>query len=738
MGVAAQVAARQALWPAAVYAPAPQLQGRQPVTFPATPLRITVELQLGGVWTDISPYVLYQQGITVVRGRTSEQPAGSLSNPSMCKLTLDNTDKRFSPRNISGPYYGLLKRQTPLRVKVNPGSRDYTRFTGAVPDWTPDWTIPQDNTVDIEANGILRRLGQGTPPLQSPLYSTILGLSPSAYWPLEGEAGTTTPINTQTSVLIDGAASDVEWASDSNLAGSKPLPLVVDTTSTISDRIDLNPRGGNNTAWTVSLWWKGRTSTSTFFYTRLMWALPGPAGAELPWELNIGQLAGGAEYYTAFNNSDKSHAPGDAFDEAWHHLVITAAQNGSNVDTKLYVDGTVGTLTSSSAGFTLNALTSLRFLPDAVDYTDTTGWLGHVAVFNRALTTTEISSIYNAGLGHVGETPGERFLRLCAEVGVDGVVEEVQPDTQGMGAQGITDFLSHVASIEAVAEGIVDETFDDELRLSSRTVRYTAPIGMTLDYAQGQLAKGFKVTDDDYALSNDVEITRDGGASFRAEQTDGSLGTDPSTGVGTYADSDTLVLETDAQTGDHAWWRVRKGTVDEQRWPGLTFALHRDPELMDAWLDNGDIGMRIRMINPSANLGSTVDQFVDGYRETFDQFTYSVSAVCSPVSGQNASVYQDMAARYDCAGSVLASGVDSSIGSLSLTVTDNCIWGHDHGDYLVVVDQEQMLVTAVSAGGGSLGAQTQTLTVTRSANGVTQTHSAGAEVHVYQPGRYAL
>jgi hypothetical protein len=75
-----------------------------------------VELNLGGTWTDVSSYVRYSSRISITRGQQNEG-SSSLDN-STCSLTLSNSDGRFSPRNPTSPYYGLLGRNTPLRVSL--------------------------------------------------------------------------------------------------------------------------------------------------------------------------------------------------------------------------------------------------------------------------------------------------------------------------------------------------------------------------------------------------------------------------------------------------------------------------------------------------------------------------------------------------------------------------------------------------------------------------------------------
>lgn len=88
------------------------------MAFPEDVIDSKVELFLGGAWTDITaPYVYGrdENGITITYGRPDE--AGTV-NASSCTFEVDNSDGRFSPKNPNSPYYGLLKKGTPVRVSV--------------------------------------------------------------------------------------------------------------------------------------------------------------------------------------------------------------------------------------------------------------------------------------------------------------------------------------------------------------------------------------------------------------------------------------------------------------------------------------------------------------------------------------------------------------------------------------------------------------------------------------------
>nr|WP_307962047.1 hypothetical protein [Salinispora arenicola] len=65
----------------------------------------------------------------ISRGRTSE---GSEATPTQVSMSIRNTDGRYSPRNPTGPYYGVIGRNTPLRVRVGPAAQAAS-FLGLTP-----------------------------------------------------------------------------------------------------------------------------------------------------------------------------------------------------------------------------------------------------------------------------------------------------------------------------------------------------------------------------------------------------------------------------------------------------------------------------------------------------------------------------------------------------------------------------------------------------------------------------
>lgn len=107
------------------------------MAFPQTPLPVIVEIAPGaepaddpnnwtyqGLWVDITDDVRVSQGVTIEQGRPDE---ANQVDPSRCTLAIDNRSGNYSPRNPLGQWYGLLARNTPMRVKLQRLTETFTR-----------------------------------------------------------------------------------------------------------------------------------------------------------------------------------------------------------------------------------------------------------------------------------------------------------------------------------------------------------------------------------------------------------------------------------------------------------------------------------------------------------------------------------------------------------------------------------------------------------------------------------
>lgn len=90
------------------------------MTFPQTILDARIDALIGGAWANITSYVYQRDADAVVITRGYEDENSDV-NPATAKMTINNRDGRFSPRNPLGPYYGQLGRNTQLRISVPEG-----------------------------------------------------------------------------------------------------------------------------------------------------------------------------------------------------------------------------------------------------------------------------------------------------------------------------------------------------------------------------------------------------------------------------------------------------------------------------------------------------------------------------------------------------------------------------------------------------------------------------------------
>ncbi|MGW5409034.1 hypothetical protein [Streptomyces spiralis] len=116
------------------------------MAFPEDPLGARIEFQVGTTWTDVTQYAQLGDIITHTRGRTGE---GQAVDPASCSLTLRSPDGLFSPRNPRSPYYGLIGRNTPMRVSVAAGTPALDLPGGTCRATTPD-AAAIDITGDID------------------------------------------------------------------------------------------------------------------------------------------------------------------------------------------------------------------------------------------------------------------------------------------------------------------------------------------------------------------------------------------------------------------------------------------------------------------------------------------------------------------------------------------------------------------------------------------------------------
>ncbi|HCT81745.1 MAG TPA: hypothetical protein DGT23_35230, partial [Micromonosporaceae bacterium] len=670
------------------------------VAFPQTPNDVDIELFYGGTWNNIDAYVYHRDGapIVITRGRTNE---GKSCDPGKLTLTVNNRDGRFSPRNPNSPLFGKIGRNTPIRVSVTYSAVTYVRFTGEVPSWPSRWDVSgKDIWVPVEAAGILRRLGQGSKPLRSPLYRFISGSSPLAWWPLESgdqRATVSTPSGLAGgSPLVASTATIGTHALSGTVGGSAVgppgAPIAIDLSS-----------GGQLTAAGIP------TSSSTAPWRFEMGALfTTPLGTAEAAEIMQIKYAGvntvdviasqAVGTHLEFRGTGTHNATPSSYildDGAWHHIRMDFTSAGGGADTayEVALDGVVK-FSGTATGLTFGNPTRLEI--SAGGQVDAAS---HAAFWSGTLPADNAG--YDAFTGYDGEEADDRFDRLCTDASIPSTVTGSTGAL--MGPERVVSVLQALRDAEATDQGFLHERRDAlGLKFRTNASRYNqAPIA--LDYAAKDISPPFDPEPDEQHVANDREVKRRGGSSARRELTSGPLSTqDPPAGVGRYDDSITVDAYSDDQLEHIANWRLALGTVDAERYPRVRVDLAARPALIPTIMA-ADSGSRITVANlPDWLPPDDADLIVEGYREAIGFFTWDFVFNCSP-----GGVYSSVG-RWDTVASVLKTAVNSTATSWDVATTSGPLWTTDDaqdgwdweigGERVTVTDIAPSLITFGAVG----------------------------------------
>lgn len=225
---------------------------------------------------------------------------------------------------------------------------------------------------------------------------------------------------------------------------------------------------------------------------------------------------------------------------------------------------------------------------------------------------------YNTGLG--GPNLEVTDILFVDEVGI---IE--YSDSMPMGPQRPLTLTTLLGEIPDADQGILSEG-DFGLIYRTRRDLYNQAAALALSITDGELSQAPEPTDDDQQVRNDVTVERTGGSSARV------IDQAHIDAHGRYAESVTANVQRDQQTKDLAEWLLRRGTIDDYRWPRINLALHDDIALIPDWLALR-LGDRITVDHEIAQiLGVEIDQIIEGWSERLDQFRWDVKLNCSPAA----------------------------------------------------------------------------------------------------------
>jgi hypothetical protein len=510
-------------------------------------------------------------------------------------------------------------------------------WTGNVPEWSPKWPEKSgtDSTLPLVGAGILRRLSQGSSPLNSPLLNQLTAQNPFTYFPLEEASGAS-----QASEAKTGKAAtliDVSFAGDDTLAGATTSAVL--NTATVS-RFRTAIASSATPDGYAALWFfrlDSLPATSTAFVemsskgtmTRFTLALDNTG---LSWN-------GYSDDGTLIANASALYAVDPT---KWIAMQLETNVSGGTTSVAL-IWHEVGSSTFYASTDTYTGTSSKPEVCSIWAVTDSMS-LGHVWFGDNDLPFVD-GTFMLVSDGYRTEAASDRIVRLCGESNVP--VYVLAGDSEPMGRQRPGKLVDLLRECEAADQGILCER-GNALMYIPRTRRYNPPVAMALDWSLGHLDEAPEPTDDDQRYRNEWTVSRvDGGSVTVADAASIAK-------AGTLDDSASLNIADDDRLGDFAGWFLNRDTSDYLRWPRITINLIAHPELIPDWLACR-IGSRITIANPpSAQLaGETIDVVIEGYSQAINNYVWTVELSCSPAQPWLIGAYDDGVARYDAYATVL-------------------------------------------------------------------------------------
>jgi hypothetical protein len=728
--------------------------------FVETGLRVALDLDGDGSFSeDVTAYLIgADEGLSFFRGLPDLGDSSSTS----VTLRFNDADERFSTRNPTGPYYGRLGRNTRVQLSIaNVGVGEEILFTGSAQDWQPVVGAQEEDreavvTVrdDLGRNYWARLASayrRGVTAADTPL----TGLA--AYWPMEESSGAhefSSGLPDGRALVITGAPS---LAADSDsFECSDPLPTFATGAKVTATLPSSLPAGQVQVRFLLAVPAGGVPAETSLGRITLSGGTIGSVDFRL--------LPGGSVAVTAYDRDGASLGSGSAaytLNGRKVRFELSLQQSGSNVLRKT-AQLEVGEITGFSATGTVTSQTlgKPRTLTIGAEGGLDGVTIGHVTV------QTTITSLYGLSAqldAYRGETAAARVGRLLIEEGIPRVITAGPGDTAAVcGPQRSQTLLESMRDAEAADGGFLFTprtstgfAYRSQESMCAQAPKVTgswAGLGIVTEPLPAPI-------DDDSDAANDVTLSLLTGETVRLVQETGPASVlDPPNGIGRYEISGTANVNDTAALRQRTGWELAVGTLDEPRLSTFVIDFGGAPyDLSDGALTEAealdlqeavrslDVGDRIVITDMPSWWGSgTADLLVVGVQPFVAPWQHRRGFVTRPYAPYRSGVWGDpTSSRWSGEGTTLRTALTTTATSVNLLLPDARTlagWTHADGDYVAVIGGEHMTVTAAGSVTVVGAERRQTLTVTRSVNGVVKTHDVGAAVDVLDDvtGRWAL
>jgi hypothetical protein len=599
-------------------------------------------------------------------------------------------------------------------------------FTGSFVSLPVRWDKRGNNSwAPVTAAGILRRLTQGTFPIQSPLRRQLGATADvSGYWPLEDGAAADSFSST---IPGQQAATfqDVTPAADTSLPGGGPAPTLTSATGSIVGRTVIPQNGtGFSCMFLIKL---PSVPVSKTLIARIRCS----RGTGRRWDISVEAALMHTEVYTDDGTLASSASTGLPPLDWTNWIAVQLETDNSGASTAWStLSHEVGktdywSQTGSVSG-TLNTLITSCVLSGPSGTAFAHLWMGQNTLPFVDDTFSLVSS------GYAGETAAARFARVCTEAGLPFMV--LPGDSERMGPQKEGGTLAVLRSCVEADYGVMSER-GAGLEFIPRTARWNATAGMAVSMAAGEIDDPPEPVRDDLKLRNKWTVSRTSGGQG-VFQDDASIAKQ-----GTWEDSVTINTYTDAVLESHAAWRTYIGTQGRMRWPGVSFNLARNRHLVPLWR-NRTYGWRFTMdLSLDQVTGNEPDLIMEGFSVRLWERGWEVDVNATNASVWVAGVTDDtgILGRADneyCETTALISATATTI---PITTTSGLRWDNTAGLWTGGVDfwvgGERVTVTSITNNVDPA----QTLNVSaRGVGGYAASHASGTKVRLWSPAIVAL
>ncbi|MFD4934508.1 carbohydrate binding domain-containing protein [Streptomyces virginiae] len=487
------------------------------------------------------------------------------------------------------------------------GTIIHWRFYGMVNGWKTSWR-GLEPVVSVTATDLFKHLNK-QPQLDSLLAEEIKQALPVIYYPLTepstsmsaGDvAGTGGGSLIQVQVGTGGTATfgqqDSPPATGSTAAAFAPASA----SNGIRLDADMGPAAVASTTTDFAVfecWFKTSTAGRQFYNCR-----------DQTFQYSISLTLNGSGYLTIEHTNTGGTVTASVIgstnlaDGAWHHVVYTEYLQD------VYIDG--GAPIDASA---VPFMYALRFM--TIGGNNGSLWNGSVAhavlYTGTSYDTSQPASHYEAGTtGYSGEDSDERMLRLAGYAGIaaiDATGDFSPVDTQGAGGTSALDMMRVVEATEGGK--LVSHRDGHGLIFQSRTVRYNAPVSVSLAFADLETNEADLPTDDQKQI-NQLTAKRPGGATQRV------VSAQSVAAFGPYPKDLTIIKMDDIQVVDAANWVVSRYAVPEPELREVPVQAYGLPAATYAALLDADVSTVLEITAlPDEAPAPTTTATVEGYTE---------------------------------------------------------------------------------------------------------------------------